>query len=55
MSLLFAASYPERVTALVLHAPLVRYGALPLTSLGAGPQEEASEWDRRDRGVVGNA
>jgi pimeloyl-ACP methyl ester carboxylesterase len=46
VSLLFAASYPERVTALVLHAPLVRYWRAPDFPWG-WTLEEASEWDRR--------
>ena len=45
VSLLFAASYPERVTALVLHAPLVRYWRSSDFPWG-WTQEEASEWDR---------
>jgi class 3 adenylate cyclase len=45
VSLLFGASYPERVTALVLHAPLVRYWRSPDFPWG-WTKEEADEWDR---------
>jgi pimeloyl-ACP methyl ester carboxylesterase len=46
VSLLFAASYPDRVTALILHAPLVRYWRSPDFPWG-WTQEQASEWDRQ--------
>jgi class 3 adenylate cyclase len=45
VSLLFAASYPERVLALVLHAPLVRYWRTPEFPWG-WTEEHAREWDR---------
>lgn len=46
VSLLFAASYPERVTALVLHAPLVRYWRTHDFPWGFS-REDADGWARR--------
>jgi pimeloyl-ACP methyl ester carboxylesterase len=45
VSLLFAASFPEWVTALVLHAPLVRYWRSSDFPWG-WTQDDAAEWDR---------
>ena len=54
VSLLFAASYPERVTALVLHAPLVRYWRAPDFPVGLDTGR-GERMGPPDRGVVGNA
>ena len=52
VSLLFAASYPERVTALILVAPLVSYWRTPEFPWG-WTLEESQEWDRWIEGSWG--
>ena len=54
MSILFAATYPERVTSLILGAAAARWPAAPDYPCGQYTEEEAHRRDgQRDRGTRG--
>jgi len=54
LMLLFAASYPERVTALGLFAPLISYWKTPEFPFGL-TEEEAADWRNRTEHEWGTA